>query len=91
MGGRERLADEVAASGTPVYGLTTGLGVQKRTALSARRLPASAGGRSPRAAPGVGPPAPPDVVRAAMLVFANQMAGGSTASGPSSPSVSRRR
>jgi histidine ammonia-lyase len=71
------LAADVAARGEPAYGLTTGLGVQKRTrqqgedsGFSWRQIAESRAG--------VGPAAPPDVVRAAMLVFANQMAGATT-------------
>jgi histidine ammonia-lyase len=71
------LAARIAERGEPVYGLTTGLGVQKRTrqqqedaCFSRRQIAESRAG--------VGPLAPPDVVRAAMLVFANQMAGGTT-------------
>jgi histidine ammonia-lyase len=71
------LAAEVAERGESVYGLTTGLGVQKRTrqqrddsGFSWRQIAESRAG--------VGPLAPPDVVRAAMLVFANQMAGATT-------------
>jgi histidine ammonia-lyase len=71
------LAARVASRGEPVYGLTTGLGVQKRT-----RQPRNDLGFSWRqiaeSRAGVGPLAPPDVVRAAMLVFANQMAGATT-------------
>ena len=71
------VADATRASGTPTYGLTTGLGVQKRVTVAAdddafewRQIHET---RS-----GVGPLAPADVVRAAMLVFANQMAAGFT-------------
>jgi histidine ammonia-lyase len=71
------LAARIAEKGEPVYGLTTGLGVQKRTrqqsddsGFSWRQIAESRAG--------VGPPARPDVVRAAMLVFANQMAGATT-------------
>ena len=71
------LADASAARGTPTYGLTTGLGVQKR----ARQKSDDAGFQWRQIAEsraGVGPVAPPDVARAAMLVLLNQMAGGST-------------
>jgi histidine ammonia-lyase len=77
MAAASSLAAEVAERGKPVYGLTTGLGVQKRTrqqrddsGFSWRQIAESRAG--------VGPLAPPDVVRAAMLVFANQMAGATT-------------
>ena len=76
------LAEHAFELGLPVYGLTTGLGVQKRTSLAARRrrLRLAADRREPRRA--WGRTAPPDVVRAAMLVLLNQMAGGSTCMRP---------
>ena len=77
MGRARALADEIALNGTPTYGLTTGLGVQKRTAL-AREDAGFDRRQIAESRAGQGPPAPPDVVRAAMLVLANQMAGGST-------------
>jgi histidine ammonia-lyase len=77
MAAASALAAGIAERGEPVYGLTTGLGVQKRTrqqrddsGFSWRQIAESRAG--------VGPLAPPDVVRAAMLVFANQMAGATT-------------
>ncbi|NLE23226.1 MAG: aromatic amino acid lyase [Actinobacteria bacterium] len=71
------LADALAERGTPTYGLTTGLGVQKR----ARQDHDDVGFQWRQIAEsraGVGPLAPPGVVRAAMLILLNQMAGGST-------------
>ncbi|HEX5643491.1 MAG TPA: aromatic amino acid lyase, partial [Thermoleophilia bacterium] len=77
MAAASALAAGIAERGAPVYGLTTGLGVQKRTrqqrddsGFSWRQIAESRAG--------VGPLAPADVVRAAMLVFANQMAGATT-------------
>ena len=71
------LAEHAFELGLPVYGLTTGLGAQKRTSLE--RDDAGFGWRQiAESRAGVGPEAPPDAVRAAMLVFLNQMAGGST-------------
>jgi histidine ammonia-lyase len=77
MASASALAARVAEKGEPVYGLTTGLGVQKRTrqqrddsGFSWRQIAESRAG--------VGPLAPPDVVRAAMVVFANQLAGATT-------------
>lgn len=77
MAAASDLAARIAERGEPVYGLTTGLGVQKRTAqqrddsgFSWRQIAESRAG--------VGPLAAPDVVRAAMLVFLNQMAGATT-------------
>ena len=77
MAAASALAAGVAERGEPVYGLTTGLGVQKRTAQ--RRDDSGFSWRQiAESRAGVGPLAPPDVVRAAMLVFANQMAGATT-------------
>jgi histidine ammonia-lyase len=72
-----RLADRVSERGLPTYGLTTGLGAQKRTSL--RRDDDSFSWRQvAESRVGQGRSAPPDVVRAAMLVLANQFSGGST-------------
>ena len=71
------LAHYLYERGLPTYGLTTGLGAQKRTSL--RRDDDSFGMRQvAESRVGQGPEAPPDVVRGAMLVLANQYAGGST-------------
>ncbi len=71
------LADYVFERGLPTYGLTTGLGAQKRTSL--RRDDDSFSRRQvAESRVGQGPDAPPDVVRAAMLVLAGQFSGGST-------------
>jgi histidine ammonia-lyase len=71
------LADRLFDLGQPVYGLTTGLGAQKRTSL--RRDDEGFGWRQiAESRTGTGPAAPCEQVRAAMLVFANQLAGGST-------------
>jgi histidine ammonia-lyase len=77
MAAASALAAGVAEQGEPVYGLTTGLGVQKKT----RQQSADSGfswRQIAESRAGVGPLAPPDVVRAAMVVFANQMAGATT-------------
>jgi len=77
MASARALADASLASGAPTYGLTTGLGVQKRATLD----PGDGGfGRRQIAESraGQGPPASPDAVRATMLVLANQLAGGTT-------------
>jgi histidine ammonia-lyase len=71
------LAARVAEQGEPVYGLTTGLGVQKRTRQQGDD-PGFSWRQIAESRAGVGPLAQPDVVRAAMLVFANQMAGATT-------------
>jgi histidine ammonia-lyase len=71
------LAEHFFELGLPTYGLTTGLGAQKRTSLE--REDASFGWRQvAESRAGLGPPAPPHAVRATMLVLLNQMAGGTT-------------
>ena len=71
------LADHIFERGLPTYGLTTGLGAQKRTSL--RRDDDSFSWRQiAESQVGHGPDAPREVVRAAMLVLLNQYSGGST-------------
>ena len=71
------LAEHIFERGLPTYGLTTGLGAQKRTSL--RRDDDSFGWRQiAESHVGQGPDAPREVVRAAMLVLLNQFCGGST-------------
>ena len=67
------VADDVLARGVPTYGLTTGLGAQKRTP-QARDDAGFDRRQIAESRAGLGEPAPNDVVRAAMLVLANQMA-----------------
>jgi histidine ammonia-lyase len=75
------LADHIFERGLPTYGLTTGLGAQKRTSL--RRDDDSFSRRQiAESHVGHGPDAPRDVVRATMLVLLNQFAGGSTCMRP---------
>jgi histidine ammonia-lyase len=68
------VVEQTLERGDAVYGLTTGVGVQKRE----RRAPHAASERAlireHRVASGA--PAPPDVSRATMLVLANQLALG---------------
>ena len=71
------LVDGIREDGTPTYGLTTGLGVQKRVTVAPDDA-AFEWRQILETRAGVGPLAPADVVRAAMLVFANQMAAGFT-------------
>ena len=71
------LAEHIFERGLPAYGLTTGLGAQKRTSL--RRDDDSFSRRQiEESHVGQGPDAPEEVVRAAMLVLANQFAKGTT-------------
>jgi histidine ammonia-lyase len=75
------LVEHTAEAGTPTYGLTTGLGVQKR--VRQERDDAGFGRRQiAESRAGLRPEAPPDVVRAATAVLLNQMAGGSTCMRP---------
>ena len=71
------LVDRTREAGTPTYGLTTGLGVQKRVPVAKDDV-AFEWRQIVETRAGVGPLAPADVVRAAMVVFANQMAAGFT-------------
>ena len=77
MAAARAVADATRAAGTPTYGLTTGLGVQKRVSVAADDA-AFEWRQVHETRSGVGPLAPADVVRAAMVVFANQMAAGYT-------------
>jgi len=71
------LAEFTFERGLPTYGLTTGLGAQKRTSL--RRDDESFGWRQiAESRVGQGPAAAREAVRAAMLVLANQFSGGTT-------------
>lgn len=71
------LAEYLYECGLPTYGLTTGLGAQKRTSL--RRDDDSFDRRQvAESRVGLGPQAPPEAVRATLLVLANQYAAGST-------------
>ncbi|MEI6449174.1 MAG: aromatic amino acid lyase [Actinomycetes bacterium] len=80
------LAEYAFERGLPTYGLTTGLGAQKRTSL--RRDDDSFGWRQiAESRVGQGPPASRDAVRAAMLLLANQFSGGTTCV---RPEVARR-
>ena len=74
--GRGRAIVESALDGEPVYGLTTGVGVRKRTRVDAREL-----GEFNRRLildhrVGQGEQAPDDVVRAQLLIVANAFARG---------------
>ena len=77
MAAARAVADATRAAGTPTYGLTTGLGVQKRVSVTTDDA-AFEWRQVHETRSGVGPLAPADAVRAAMVVFANQMAAGYT-------------
>jgi histidine ammonia-lyase len=74
MRATREIVERVLERGEAVYGLTTGVGVQKRE----RRAPDPSSERALIAEHRVasGAPAPPEVVRATMLVLANQLALG---------------
>jgi histidine ammonia-lyase len=73
MAAARALADDTQERGLPTYGLTTGLGAQKRT-TQAREDAGFDRRQIAESRAGLGRPAPRDVVRAAMLVLANQLA-----------------
>ena len=77
--GQMRQAREIVeaalARGDAVYGLSTGVGVLKRSALEDPRSGAFSERLIKHHLVALGPPAPPDVVRATMLVLANGFAG----------------
>ena len=75
MSAASSLAEHIFERGLPTYGLTTGLGAQKRTSLR-RDDDAFSRRQIAESRVGLGPDAPRDVVRAAMLVLLNQIAGG---------------
>jgi histidine ammonia-lyase len=60
----------------PVYGLTTGVGVRKRTRVAPAELAAFNERLVLEHRVGQGPPAPPDVVRAQLLLLVNGFARG---------------
>jgi histidine ammonia-lyase len=72
------VVEETFAAGAPVYGLTTGFGVQKRVAVESDDVADFNRRQLLQHAVGQGESAAPDVVRAAMLILANSFAGGST-------------
>jgi histidine ammonia-lyase len=72
------VVERVFAAAQPVYGLTTGYGVQKRVAVESDDVADFNRRQLMQHAVGQGPPAPPDVVRAAALILANSFAGGTT-------------
>jgi histidine ammonia-lyase len=72
------IVERAFSSGGPVYGLTTGFGVQKRVAVAQDGVAAFNRRQLLEHAVGQGDPAGTDVVRAAMLRLANGFAGGTT-------------
>ncbi len=82
MSATREVFEEVVARGEPVYGATTGVGVQKRVEVDPAR--ASAAGRRllETHAVGQGPLAPPDVARATALCLLNGLASGVTGARP---------
>lgn len=76
MHARRAIVEEVAAAGTPAYGVTTGVGMRRDAAVTADD--ARSFNRSAIAGHlvGLGPPATDDVVRAALLRLANGLVAG---------------
>ncbi len=68
--------EEIIASGKPVYGINTGFGVFSETNISAEDIAALNRNLILSHAVGTGEPLPQEVVRAAMLIRANTLAGG---------------
>lgn len=70
------VVERAVASGAPVYGLTTGVGMRRDARVAAEE--AAAFNRSAIAGHlvGLGPPAPGDVVRASLLRLANGLVAG---------------
>jgi histidine ammonia-lyase len=75
---RGRAIVEDALEGDPVYGLTTGVGVRKRTRVSAGELAEFNRRLILEHRVGQGEPAPRDVVRAQLLLVANGFARGTS-------------
>src|SRR2546423_9827335 len=73
---------EAAAAGTPVYGVTTAVGVLKRVAVTGPEAAAYSRRMIAHHLVAQGEPAPRDVVRAAMLRLANAFALGTTGGRP---------
>ena len=73
---RGRAVVEAALAGEPVYGLTTGVGVRKRTIVQAHELGEFNRRLILEHRVGQGEPAPDDVVRAQLLLVANGFARG---------------
>lgn len=76
MRARRAIVVEVAAAGTPTYGVTTGVGMRRDAAVSADDAPAFNRSAISGHLVGLGPPAPDDVVRAALLRLANGLVAG---------------
>jgi histidine ammonia-lyase len=68
---------ETMASGSPIYGTTTGVGVLKRVDVGSAEAAGYSSWMLAHHLVGQGPAAPPDVVRATMLRLANHFAEGS--------------
>ena len=75
---RGRALVESALDGDPVYGLTTGVGVRKRTRVDAAELAEFNRRLILEHRVGQGDPAPQDVVRAQLLLVANGFARGTS-------------
>ena len=76
MRARRAIVEEVAAAGTPTYGVTTGVGMRRDAAVSADDARAFNRSAISGHLVGLGPPAPDDVVRAALLRLANGLVAG---------------
>ncbi len=82
MGASNALILDAARTGTPVYGVTTGLGPQVNTALSESAIQEFALKTIRGRAHAVGKPLAKDLVRAAMAVRLNSLLTGSSGASP---------
>ena len=76
------LIDRVIADGTPIYGITTGLGARATEALDAETLQAFSVQTLRGRAQAMGPSEKPEVVRAAMITRANTLMTGNSGAQP---------
>lgn len=70
------VVEEAIASGSVVYGVTTGFGMRREVAVTAEEMAVFNRSTIAGHCAGLGPPAPRDVVRAALLRLANGLAAG---------------
>jgi histidine ammonia-lyase len=73
---RRAVVERASAEGTPVYGVTTGVGMRRDAAVDAESAPSFNRSAILGHLVGLGPAAPNDVVRAALLRLANGVVAG---------------
>jgi histidine ammonia-lyase len=82
MTGTRRVVEEAAASGEPVYGVTTGFGKLSEVSIARDKVEALQVNLIRSHAAGVGAPLPVDETRAMVLLRANVLAGGHAGARP---------